>query len=73
MSGTLRFVAVSTKARGHVCPHCDSPNTEQMRKRAYELSSAVTWYQCCGCQRMWSVAKHLPIPSSDDNDNSPES
>ena len=43
------------------CPHCDSKNVEQMTDRPHEKHSAVTWYQCRDCKRMWSLRKEEDI------------
>jgi len=55
------------------CPHCDSTHTEQMEDRRNEEQSAITWYQCLDCRRMWSVPKPPSRPSPASNDESPKS
>jgi len=45
-----------------------------MSDRFYESSSAITWYQCDECKRMWSLTKDSPPPiEPPDYDHSPDS
>jgi hypothetical protein len=55
------------------CPHCDSKKIDAMAARSYEAISAMTWYQCRECQRMWSLPKPPPTRPEGDNEHSPES
>jgi hypothetical protein len=55
------------------CPHCDSRNIEPMALRSYESTSAITWYQCRDCSRMWNLPKLPPHQPPLDHDESPES
>ena len=42
------------------CPHCDSTTIEAMAARPFEAISAMTWYHCRACQRLWSLPKPPP-------------
>ena len=45
-------------SRKESCPHCDSPKVHSMPLRPHDGDSAVAWYECGACGRMWSVRKH---------------
>ena len=72
-NGSPRRKTSPDSAGPRLCPHCDSPHTQQMKDRAYEQQSATTWYQCVDCGRMWSVPKPPPGRVHAADDNSPQS
>ena len=55
-----------------VCPHCDSANVERLPDRPYESQSAMTWFQCGDCGRLWSVPKAMAPKVSADDSPSPK-
>jgi transposase-like protein len=55
-----------------LCPHCDSENVERLPDRPYETQSAMTWFKCRDCGRLWSVPKVMPPPASADGSPAPK-
>ena len=45
-------------SRQDLCPQCDSPRVRPMAARVHEAESAVAWFECIECGRMWNVRKH---------------